>query len=140
MQQAINRYIFNSLKVQKLFNSIIRVDWEESTKIKSDNPLENDVIEQQRKIYLLVYSCIVVCGIFVFTWRAFSIHLMLLRISTNLHDMLFRGVVHAKMLFFNNNPSGRILNRFARDIYNVDSFLPDSMFEVSDVSKIIGVS
>lgn len=48
--------------------------------------------------------------------------------------MLFRGVTRAKMLFFNNNPSGRILNRFARDIYNVDSLLPESMFEVFDVS------
>lgn len=119
---------------------ITRVDWEESVKVETsvsptaNSPLQNDRTEQQRTFYLIAYTCIVGYSVFVFTCRSFSIHLMLLRISVNLHDMLFRGVTRAKMLFFNNNPSGRILNRFARDIYSVDSMLPESMFEVTDVS------
>lgn len=120
--------------------AITRVDWEESVKgnisESTNNLSQSDGIELQRKFHLIVYSSVVVCGVFAFTWRSFSIHLMLLRISVNLHDMLFRGVARAKMLFFNNNPSGRILNRFARDIYNVDSDLPEIMFEVTDVSDV----
>lgn len=50
--------------------------------------------------------------------------------------MMFRAISRAKMLFFNNNPSGRILNRFSRDIDNVDSALPNTMVDVFDVSLI----
>lgn len=51
--------------------------------------------------------------------------------------MIFRGISRAKMIFFNNNPSGRILNRFARDINNVDTLLPNVMFDVCDVSAFL---
>lgn len=59
---------------------------------------------------------------------------MCIRISMNLHDMMFRGISRAKMIFFNNNPSGRTLNRFARDIDSVDSLLPTIIVDVLDVS------
>lgn len=59
---------------------------------------------------------------------------MCLRISINLHDMMFRAISRAKMLFFNNNSSGRILNRFSRDIANVDDALPHTMNDVFEVS------
>lgn len=62
---------------------------------------------------------------------------MCLQISINLHDMIFRGISRAKMIFFNNNPSGRILNRFARDINNVDTLLPNILFDVCDVSTYL---
>lgn len=42
----------------------------------------------------------------------------------NLHDMLFRGVTRATMWFFNQNSTGRILNRFSKDIGTIDSNLP----------------
>lgn len=58
---------------------------------------------------------------------------MCLRISINLHDIIFRGVSRTKIIFFNNNPSGRILNRFARDINNIDLFVPNIMMDVADV-------
>lgn len=60
---------------------------------------------------------------------------MCLRISVNLHDMLYQGITRAKMFFFNENPSGRILNRFARDVENVDSVLPHVLADVLDVSN-----
>lgn len=125
-----------------------RVDWEQIVKV--NNATENsateslnatqkqaasDAIEHRRELYLIVYSCIIIYGIFAYLGRSFTFYRMCLRISINLHDMLFRGVTRAKMLFFNNNPSGRILNRFARDIYHIDSLLPENIFEVIEVSR-----
>lgn len=93
----------------------------------------NEQIKYERTAYLYAYAGIVAIGIVSFTLRSFSFYFMCLRISRNLHDMMFRGVVRAKMIFFSNNPSGRILNRFARDISNVDSMLPNVMFEITQV-------
>lgn len=47
-----------------------------------------------------------------------------------MHDMIFRSLSRAKMIFFNNNPSGRVLNRFSRDMSNVDTLLPNISIEV----------
>lgn len=37
---------------------------------------------------------------------------------------MFRGVITTTMRFFNLNPSGRILNRFAKDMGIIDELLP----------------
>lgn len=46
------------------------------------------------------------------------------RASQKLHDNMFKGLVSATMQFFNTNPSGRILNRFAKDMGVIDELLP----------------
>ena len=37
-----------------------------------------------------------------------------------LHSNMIRGVMFAPMLFFESNPSGRILNRFAGDVTDIE--------------------
>ena len=131
---------------------LFRVNWEERVaKAKANLILSNndslvaktnekqfdtqiDEVEQERYMYLFIYTALTVLTILAFTFRGVLFFRMCLRISINLHDLLFRGVSRAKMIFFNNNPSGRILNRFARDINNVDSMLPNALFYVIEVS------
>lgn len=36
--------------------------------------------------------------------------------STNIHDKVLQSVMKSPMSFFDANPSGRILNRFSRDL------------------------
>jgi ABC-type multidrug transport system fused ATPase/permease subunit len=40
------------------------------------------------------------------------------------HDKMFDRVLRATSLFFEQNPSGRILNRFSSDMDNMDLMLP----------------
>lgn len=89
-----------------------------------------------RETFMIVYTCIIVVGTFCYVIRSFAFYRMCLRISINLHGMIFRGVSRAKMIFFNKNPSGRILNRFSGDITNIDAMLPNNIADVLDVSKI----
>lgn len=91
-------------------------------------------ISQKRERFLIIYACIMLLGTFCYLSRSFSFYRMCFRISIILHDMIFRGVTRARMIFFNNNQSGRILNRFARDINSIDSMLPNMMVDVFDVS------
>lgn len=129
-----------------------RVNWEDSivptdtTEIRSNRVLRNSTevhsdqspssdISHERQTFIIVYSCIIALGAFCYISRAFSFYRMCIRISINFHDMIFRGISRAKMIFFNNNPSGRILNRFAGDINSVDTLLPIVMVDVFDVSS-----
>ncbi|XP_051873220.1 ATP-binding cassette sub-family C member 5-like isoform X2 [Pristis pectinata] len=47
-----------------------------------------------------------------------------LRASSRLHDELFRKILRGPMKFFDITPSGRILNRFSKDMDEVDTRLP----------------
>ncbi|XP_037050747.1 multidrug resistance-associated protein 4-like isoform X2 [Bradysia coprophila] len=119
------------------------VDWEKrvampavkisfnATELPSERTNVNEsIVKVERERLLLIYTIIMVLGTICVVCRSFSSFRMCLRISINLHDMIFRGISRAKMAFFHNNPSGRILNRFARDINNIDSLLPSIMIDV----------
>ncbi|XP_026322609.1 probable multidrug resistance-associated protein lethal(2)03659 isoform X1 [Hyposmocoma kahamanoa] len=54
---------------------------------------------------------------------------MCIRASTRLHNNMFRGVTNAPMWFFHHNPSGRILNRFSKDMGQVDTLLPVALVD-----------
>ena len=122
------------------------MNWEEAEKANSTiqigvpflsdhNAADFNPATRERESFLMVYTTIIASIIISFLLRSFAFFRMCVRISINLHDMIFRGVTRAKMLFFNNNPSGRVLNRFARDMCNVDSLLPEALFNVIEVQK-----
>lgn len=70
----------------------------------------------------------------VYLLRTFGFFRMCLRISLRLHDRLFRGITRTSMYFFNTNSSGRILNRFSKDIRTVDADLPHTLMDCLSVS------
>lgn len=82
-----------------------------------------------REQYLLIYSGAMGVMLCLSLNRSFSFFYLCLRASIRLHDQLFRGITRATMFFFNTNPSGRILNRFSRDIGCIDIFLPSAMMD-----------
>ena len=44
----------------------------------------------------------------------------------NLHNRMLSAVLHSPMSFFDTTPLGRIVNRFAKDMYTVDETIPSS--------------
>lgn len=57
-----------------------------------------------------------------------------IRASVELHNNMFTSISKATMRFFNTNPSGRILNRFSKDIGVIDETIPKGMIDVLQVS------
>lgn len=125
----------------------IRVNWEEA---RTHNATQDDDQAQQiqhfykyflesfdswseRDLYMLTYAILIAIAVTLFVYRSFAFFQMFLRASINLHDKLFRGIACANMQFFNSNPSGRILNRFAGDINNLDTILPQVAIDCADV-------
>lgn len=46
---------------------------------------------------------------------------------------MFNGLISTKMRFFDTNPSGRILNRFSKDLGATDEFLPKAILDASQI-------
>lgn len=51
--------------------------------------------------------------------------------------MIFKRVLRAPMLFFENNPLGRILNRLTRDVGIIDQVIPNSVVELQMVINFL---
>lgn len=105
-----------------------RVNWEERYGGQQVSTVENISIwdgewwTTDRHVYL--YSILIGVLMFLAVVRSFSFYNMCLRISKNLHDKLYYGVTRATMVFFHQNSTGRVLNRFSKDIGSIDSQLP----------------
>lgn len=128
------------------------VNWEESvtTRLVASNnltdiyngthlrntPTPPDVMEERQK-YVNFYAILMIAFVVIIFKAAFLFFHICLRASKNLHDQMFRGVTGTYMAFFKNNPSGRILNRFSKDIGNIDSTLPITLFDCTVVGSKI---
>ncbi|CAD6203315.1 GSCOCT00009756001.2-RA-CDS [Cotesia congregata] len=52
-----------------------------------------------------------------------------MRAARKLHNQMFSNLLQATMYFFNTNPSGRLLNRFSKDVGAMDDLLLQFMIE-----------
>ena len=80
------------------------------------------------KFFIIVYSSII--GVMIFTCYFVTKYgySLFRKGSTALHDGMLRHLVTAPTSFFDTTPTGRILNRFTDDIFQVDSVVPSNMF------------
>ncbi|XP_046426437.1 probable multidrug resistance-associated protein lethal(2)03659 isoform X1 [Neodiprion fabricii] len=93
-----------------------------------------------RDICIYIYTFLVVGTVVLTLLRSFSFYGMAMRASKRLHDRMFRGISRATMRFFNMNSSGRILNRFSKDMGAVDELLPTAMIDCVQIGLgLIGV-
>ncbi|KAJ0181181.1 hypothetical protein K1T71_003266 [Dendrolimus kikuchii] len=87
--------------------------------------------------YLYVYSALIVCCIFFITARAFMFFKVCMTSSRNLHNDMFHSMLRGVMRFFDTNSSGRILNRFSKDIGALDELLPRFLLECIQIYLVM---
>lgn len=77
-----------------------------------------------RNMYLGIYGLLGTLASFAICSASLVTALGGLNASTQLHDNMVESVLGAPMSFFDTNPKGRIVNRFAKDIDLVDGSIP----------------
>ncbi|XP_006804146.1 multidrug resistance-associated protein 4-like isoform X1 [Neolamprologus brichardi] len=87
-----------------------------------------DVTSSFRKFdlnfYLGIYSGLTAAAVVFGFARSLVIFHGLVRSAQTLHNSMFSAVLHTPVSFFDVNPIGRILNRFSKDVSQMDSMLP----------------
>ncbi|KAH1001745.1 hypothetical protein HUJ04_005722 [Dendroctonus ponderosae] len=91
-------------------------------------------------VCLLIYTGLMAVVIPLIVGRAIYFFNWFVSASINLHNNMFSKIVHAPMRFFNLNPSGRILNRFSKDINMVDEYLPVTLSDTVQIGLMIGAN
>ncbi|CAA7404918.1 unnamed protein product [Spirodela intermedia] len=70
--------------------------------------------------YNLVYALICLGQVIVTLGNSFWLITSSLYAARKLHDAMLNSVLRAPMLFFHTNPLGRVINRFAKDLSDID--------------------
>lgn len=92
---------------------------------------EDDLIESD---LLVIFGGVLIVALFVIAIiRSIFFYTITISASKNLHKMSFNGVVSASMRFFDLNPSGRILNRFSKDLGAIDEWLAKCLLDAVQV-------
>ncbi|CAI0420896.1 unnamed protein product [Linum tenue] len=73
---------------------------------------------------LVVLSIFCAANSFLTLVRAFSFAFGGLQAAVQVHNRLLDKLIDAPVQFFDQTPSGRILNRFSSDLYTIDDSLP----------------
>ncbi|XP_049853309.1 probable multidrug resistance-associated protein lethal(2)03659 isoform X1 [Schistocerca gregaria] len=120
------------LRMQKnITNSSVS---EDSMEIPADSTL------MSREMCIYVFTAVSVAVIIVSLTRSFLFFMVCMRASMNLHDRMFECITRARMYFFNTNTSGRILNRFSKDMGCIDEMLPQAMIDTLQIGlALLGI-
>ncbi|KAB1222717.1 ABC transporter C family member 2 [Morella rubra] len=70
--------------------------------------------------YILVYAILSFGQVAVTLANSYWLIISSLCAAKKLHDSMLHSVLRAPMLFFHTNPTGRIINRFAKDLGDID--------------------
>ncbi|XP_022919142.2 probable multidrug resistance-associated protein lethal(2)03659 [Onthophagus taurus] len=100
---------------------------------------EEEYISRDTTLY--IYASIVIFTVFIFLTRSFIFFAFCMRSSTNLHNRMFSKIVQVPMRFYNTSSSGRILNRFSKDMGSIDEILPVVIIDTIQIGlKVMGIT
>lgn len=99
------------------------------------NETTTDLMQRDVVLYMFIVVALLMIVFAMMVSIFFFIYFV--RAARNLHDSIFSQLTAATMRFFNNNPSGRILNRFSKDLGTIDEYIPPIMFDVIDIFSLL---
>ncbi|XP_061381499.1 probable multidrug resistance-associated protein lethal(2)03659 isoform X2 [Danaus plexippus] len=115
------------LNASQIHNTTTSVTANSSQLRYEDLPTNHFHLSREHCIY--IYAALIVVSMFL-TWNKLLVfYNTCIKASVVLHDTMFRGVTNAPMWFFHHNPSGRILNRFSKDMGQIDTLLPVALVD-----------
>lgn len=77
--------------------------------------------------FILVYAVLSFGQVLVTLTNSFWLIASSLTAAKRLHDSTLYAILRAPMVFFHTNPTGRIINRFSRDVGDIDRNVPNSV-------------
>ncbi|KYN44462.1 hypothetical protein ALC56_01160 [Trachymyrmex septentrionalis] len=143
------KYYYNLILISKSKNFSLKIKYEIFEREKflflrmnqTDDGIgedPNSPLTRMQCIY--IYSGLIVLTIIITLIRSWTFFWTCMRASMRLHDRMFRSISRATMRFFNTNTSGRVLNRFSKDMGAVDEMLPAAFIDCLQIGiALLGI-
>lgn len=117
--------------------------WTNIEELKANKIIDNSTEVSKLKIApdimfstetcMYIYTGLIVALFLVALARSMLFYKLAMISSQKLHDNMFLSVIYSPMRFFDTNPSGRILNRFSKDIGSIDELLPKAVLDAAQI-------
>ncbi|XP_074034740.1 ATP-binding cassette sub-family C member 4 isoform X2 [Leptinotarsa decemlineata] len=100
---------------------------------------ENHIIHKLLKTNyaMYIYGFLIVFAVILTLTRSFTFNKLCMLSSTHLHSNMFHSLLNAPMRFFDTTPSGKILNRFSKDMGAIDETLPRVMLDAIQIFLVM---
>lgn len=112
-------------------------DYAKSMKMINITSNDTETVKADRIKMLYIYALLIAGAFYLVFQRAVALYIFCLKVSRRIHDRLLQSVLHARMYFFYTNSSGAIINRFSKDLYDVDYYLALVLYDVTLVNLMI---
>ncbi|XP_069668827.1 probable multidrug resistance-associated protein lethal(2)03659 isoform X2 [Periplaneta americana] len=90
-----------------------------------------------RETCIYIFTALLIAVVVFDFGSAMLFYTLCTRASVRLHNTMFTSITRATMWFFNNHPSGQILNRFSKDMGSVDEFLPHILIDCIQIGLVL---
>nr|XP_045582319.1 ATP-binding cassette sub-family C member 4-like isoform X3 [Procambarus clarkii] len=98
------------------------------TSFSYSDPVPDGYLDTATNVY--VYTGLTV-GLFLLSLgRTILFFVMCMTSSRTLHNRMFESIIRVPIKFFDTHPIGQILNRFTKDLGQIDEMLPITVFDV----------
>ncbi|XP_063633563.1 ATP-binding cassette subfamily C member 4-like [Cydia splendana] len=103
----------------------------------ASDPQQPAMTIEESSFYIYIWAIGILGCIILTTGRSILFLWVCMRSSIRLHNQIFSNILAATMRFFDTNPSGRILNRFSKDMGVVDEILPRMYLDSIQVMMVM---
>lgn len=97
----------------------------------------NTTEEFNTNFYLMIYGSLTLITYICIWVRAIMHFYVCVSSGIHMHKKMFYSILRSPIRFFDTNPSGRILNRFSKDIGQIDDLLPLTFFDFMYIAGLI---
>lgn len=117
------------------------INWEETVSQSCEVTTNTTIVfisyvSSTRINYVANYIFFTIAAIILVLMRYMTFYKFILQASVNIHNSLFSSIIKTSVDFFQKNSSGRILNRFVKDIDIIDDTLPCNISDTMSVRII----
>lgn len=88
--------------------------WTSQERLRATNSSSSAVLSTKSCIF--IQTALLAALLIFIVARTIGFYATIIRVARKIHFTMFNGIILTAMRFFDTNPSGRILNRFSRDL------------------------
>ncbi|XP_031744162.1 ABC transporter C family member 2 isoform X2 [Cucumis sativus] len=99
---------------------------------------QSNLVASETLSYNTIYASLSLAQVFVTLVNSYWLIVSSIYAAKRLHDQMLSSILRAPMLFFNTNPLGRIINRFAKDLGDIDrNVAPFVNMFIAQISQLL---
>ncbi|GFR98147.1 multidrug resistance-associated protein 1 [Elysia marginata] len=120
-------FFFACYQGVNVYSSIWLSQWTADSVLQNRSLSNTSEYSDRNEMYLGVYGGLGAVQAILILFYAIIAAIRMVKAAGALHHNMLSNIMRSPMVFFDTTPSGRILNRFSRDVETIDNLIPQQL-------------